>query len=178
MNDPGPLQDLSLRREIAEQMNIVRSYTHCVLTKTERSIEIGTGVTFRLGGRLFLVTAGHVLKKGFEVYLFTGEGVATQAEVLSSHAHPDTWADGVHADIGFIEVRDIPRVAACAIEQLHIGPAEPHIPENAVLFIAGCPKTGFQPTRRGATMGRLAVFRLHPPADRIAVSSWSQRPGV
>jgi hypothetical protein len=153
MNDPGPIQDLGLRREIAYRMEFVRRYTHCILTKTE----IGTGVTFRLGERLFLSTAGHVLKPPFEVHLFAGEGPAIQAEVLSHYAHPDCMSTTIHADVGFVEVTNVPRVAACAIDQLHIGAPTPAVSGNVLLFVAGCPGVGYAPQARPPEVG-LAVF--------------------
>lgn len=164
MNDPGPIQDVQLRREIALHMEIVRSYTHCILSPRE----MGTGVTFRLGDRLFLITAGHTLKKGFQVYLFTGEGPAVHAVVLNYHAHPKALSTDVHADIGFVEIRNIPRIAACDIEQLHIGEATPQVPSNALLFIAGCPKTGFRPGRGACEVGTAVIAcYLHEGDERI-----------
>jgi hypothetical protein len=141
MSDEGPLSTLSQHQELAEHLKIARSYTHCVLTKSD----IGTAVALRLGGRLFLVTAGHIITGAFEVGLFSGEGPGRRAEVLNRHYHPDSPRTDVYADIGFIEIKDVPSLTACQIEQLHIGEATPRMPEHDVLlWVAGCPASAHE----------------------------------
>jgi Trypsin-like peptidase domain len=158
-SDPGPIGDLSLRRELAEHMNIVRSYTHAIVIKKKG---IGTGVAFRLGERLFLVTAGHNLDSVFEVALFVREGPAVQAEVLNSHFHPESRRTDVHRDVGFVEIRNVPSLPACRLEQLHVGPRTPRIPKDVgPVFIAGCPESGFLPQGRPGQVG-LAVISGYP----------------
>src|SRR4051794_22300834 len=107
-NDLHPIQDLHWRRELAEAMKVVRSYTHCILGRNGNSIGIATAVAFRLDQRLFLITAGHAITGEFKVSLFAGEGPVIQAKVLSHHFHPDSPDTEVHADVGFIEVENVP----------------------------------------------------------------------
>lgn len=154
MSDHGPIEDLRLRQEIAEHMNIVRSYTHAVLTKTA----IGTAVAFRLGDRLFLITVGHIFTGEFEVRLFAGEGPSIRGEVLNHHFHPGSFSTEVHLDIGFVEVKNVPSLTACQLEQLHIGEAAPRMPKgDSLMFIAGCPVSGYTPQGRPPQIG-LAVI--------------------
>lgn len=153
MNDPGPIQDLRIRRQIALGCEIFRSYTHCVLTKKD----IGTGVAFRIGGRLFVITAGHILANQPTVHLFRGEGPATEAEILNFHAHPDSHAEDVYADVGFIEIKDVPGLPACETEQLDLTTGTPRYDENTLTFIAGCPRVGYEPEGRKGEVG-LAVI--------------------
>jgi hypothetical protein len=155
MNDPGPIGDLSLRHQLAEHMKIVRSYTHAIVIE---KTGIGTGVAFRLGKRLFLITAGHNLTSNFEVSLFAGDGPAIRAEVLNHHFHPDSGKTELHRDIGFVEIKDVKSLPACQLEQFYIGERTPRIPKDgALLFIAGCPESGFTPLGRQPQVG-LAVI--------------------
>lgn len=151
MNDPGPIGDLGLRQELAEHMKIVRSYTHAIVIK---KTGIGTGVAFRLGERLFLITAGHNLDSVFQVSLFVREGPVVQAEVLSYHFHPDSRKFDVHRDVGFVEIKNVPSLPACQLEQFHIGKATPQIPTNGgPFFIAGCPESEFLTPERPDQIG-------------------------
>jgi hypothetical protein len=155
MNDPGPIGDLGLRQELAEHMKIVLSYTHAIVIQ---KTGIGTGVAFRLGERMFLITAGHNLDSVFEVSLFARERPAVQAEVLSYHFHPWSRRTDVHRDVGFVEIKNVPSLPACRLEQFHIGEPTPRIPTNGELFfIAGCPESGFLPSEQPAQVG-LAVI--------------------
>lgn len=166
MNDAGPIGDLGLRQELAEHMKIVRSYTHAIVIKRTG---IGTGVAFRLGDRLFLITAGHNLRSEFKVSLFAREGAAVEAEVLNYHFHPDSGQTELHRDIGFIEIKNVPSLPACYLEQFHIGEATPQIAKDGMLiFIAGCPESSFLPPERPEQIG-LAVIAgyLHAGDERI-----------
>lgn len=158
MNDRGPFGDLALRQYLAEHMKIVFSYTHAIVIEKRG---IGTGVAFRLGQRLFLITAGHNLTKTFEVKLFAQEGRAISAEVLSSHFHPDSLREDVHRDFGFIEIKNIPWLPACQVEQFHIGEPTPRIVRDGLWFVAGCPKSGFPPRNSPRQIG-LAVVSGFP----------------
>lgn len=133
-------------------MKIVRSYTHAIVIG---KAGIGTAVAFRVGERLFLVTAGHNLQAKFDVSLFAREGAAVQAEVLNYHFHPDSTRTDVHRDIGFIEIKNLESLPACQLEQFHIGESTPRtMPGDEVLvFIAGCPESAFQHARRPAQVG-------------------------
>jgi len=166
MKDPGPIGNLALRLELAEHMKIVRSYTHAIVLKGPG---IGTGVAFRVGDRLFLITAGHCLQSAFGVSLFAGEGPALEAEVLNCRFHPDSPRTDVHKDIGFVEIRNMPSLPACQLEQFNIGEPTVQVPtDGALLFIAGCPESGFQPLVRPAQVG-LAVIAgyLHGGSETV-----------
>lgn len=158
MNDPGPFGDLALRQYLAEHMKIVFGYTHAIVID---KIGIGTGVAFRLGERLFLITAGHNLTRRFEVSLFAREGPAILGEVLNYHFHPDSLREDVHRDFGFIEIKNIPSLPACQIEQFHIGEPTPRIVPDGLWFVAGCPESGFLPPQNPVQIG-LAVVSGFP----------------
>jgi hypothetical protein len=98
---------------------------------------------------LFLITAGHNLLSTFEVGLFAREGSCVQAEVLSYHFHQDSRSTELHGDVGFVEIKNVPSLPACDLGQFHIGEPTPQIPKGGeLLFIAGCPESGFLPPER------------------------------
>lgn len=171
MNDPGPIGNLRLRVELAEHMNIVRSYTHAILNARK---EIGTGVAFRVGDRLFLITAGHVLRGTIDVWLFSGEGPAIRAEVLNHHAHPDSLRTDVYSDVGFVEIRNVSGARACDFEQLHVGEAVPKLPTgDKLVFIAGCPVSGYT----GSTIGTAIIAGFLRGGDATILEVEYERSG-
>jgi hypothetical protein len=166
MNDLGPFGDLALRQYLAEHMKIVFSYTHAVVIE---KTGIGTGVAFRLGERLFLITAGHNLTKRFEVKLFAQEGPAITAEILSSHFHPDSLRDDVHRDFGFIEIENIPSLPACQVEQFDIGEPTPRVVQDGLWFVAGCPESGFLPPNSPGQIGLAVVSGFLRGGNEVSV---------
>ncbi|MGH3426716.1 MAG: hypothetical protein ACRDQZ_03995, partial [Mycobacteriales bacterium] len=150
MNCPGPFSDLAVRQYLAEHMKILFGYTHAIVVD---KTGIGTGVAFRLGERLFLITAGHNLTRRFEVDLFAREGPGIPGELLSYHFHPDSLREDVHRDFGFLEVKNIPSLPACQIEQFHIGEPTPRIVRDGLWFVAGCPESGFLPPESPGQIG-------------------------
>jgi len=132
MKDPGLLARSDFRRELAEHVKIIRSYTHAiVMMKCDDLDGFGTGVAFRAGKRLFLITAGHnLVDQSFEVHFFAGRNIIDQGRGMNSHFHAD-WEDiDAKSDMGFIELKDRPDLSACALEQLHIGLARPVQPQQ------------------------------------------------
>lgn len=166
MNDQGPFADLALRQYLAEHMKIVLSYTHAIVIE---KTGIGTGVAFRLGERLFLITAGHNLTKKFEVRLFAQEGPAITAEVLNFRFHPDCHRDDVYRDFGFIEIENIPSLPACEVEQFHIGEPTPRIVRDGLWFVAGCPESGFLPPNSPGQIGLAVVSGFPRGGDEASV---------
>ena len=164
MNDGISFGDLAPRQFLAEHMKIALGYTHAILVG---ETGIGTGVTFRLGERLFLITAGHILTRTFEIALFAGEGPAIPAQVLNSHFHPDSRRADVHRDFGFIEIKNVPSLPACEINQFHIGEPIPHFSADGLLFVAGCPESGFLPPDSPRQIG-LAVVSGFPSGGNEA----------
>ena len=141
------------------------------MTKNGDLNGFGTGVAFRLGGRLFLITAGHnLVNPPFEVMCFAGEGSPIKAEVLNCHFHPDSNEEGVPSDMGFVELTNREDIAACDFEQIHIGSSTPTQPTQETIFlIAGFPEVGHTKTgHRQHEMG-LAVIpgRLESVEERI-----------
>ncbi|MCY3019484.1 MAG: hypothetical protein NTW87_10720 [Planctomycetota bacterium] len=157
MKDPGPLRSLRERTEIVEHANIVFSYTHAIQTNKQ---DIGSAVAIRLGERLFLITAGHILAKGepFSVFPFRREGPAEEENILNFRFHPDSKSEELHHDIGFIEVENDPLLSACSLDQLEIGEPKPELRrDQSRRYIAGCPESEFSP-RGGRGQVGLAMF--------------------
>lgn len=150
----------SVRHELAEHLKIARSYTHFVMVRPPNSPKdgVGTAVAFRLGQRLFLITAGHNLNGNFMIWLYAGDRRSIQAEVLNHHMHPLSLDEYARVDIGFVEIKDIPSLTACHIEQLHIGPPTPPKTEHETLLqVVGCPESAYERLGQDRKVGLMAV---------------------
>lgn len=154
MNDTGPFGDPALRKYLAEHMKFVFGYTHGIVIE---NTGIGSAVAFRMGERLFLITAGHNLTKRFKVSMFAREGPAIPGEVLNYHFHPDSLCQDVYRDFGFIEIKNIPSLPACQILQFHIGETTPQTVRDGLLYVAGCPESGFLLPGNPAQIGLAVV---------------------
>jgi len=173
---PNPYDDGEFRTDIARRMKYIHGYTHAIRSTTRG---VGTGVTFRVGGRLFLMTAGHNLidRSQFLVALFTSPNEPARiARILNYHFHPASDDPTSGRDIGFIEVVDVPSVRACPLEQFKIGAAEPVIPPHDSYFsISGYPAGAATDTEMGLAVipGRLVTgdeFTLQLEYERSGYS--------
>ncbi len=125
---PLPPPSVEVRLGLTELTNVVRSYSHLVITRwpeDDSKKEIGTAVMLRAGSHLFALTAKHCIRYRQEMYIRfePSEGQKSYGHILKEMTRE-------LLDIAVLELEDRPDVLACQIEQLCIDLPKPTTKES------------------------------------------------